>query len=143
MFSGAISKPLYRRLVATWVLLSFLLLILFPAHYHLHHNAHDTTDAFPSVLAEQHVDHHVDLHVSLGHVDDAEHQLDNHVISKGNDVGTQVSAVKLLQWVAILTLVVLVVLQTKTIHQRWFLRDFGSPRTTLVLTPPLRAPPRG
>ncbi|MCG7985384.1 MAG: hypothetical protein JAY90_21915 [Candidatus Thiodiazotropha lotti] len=140
---NALSHPWFRRLVVAVALFSFLLLGLFPAHYHLHHDHDHSAPSALTATTGQHADHHLDLHLGLAAVDDLDHQLDNHVVSPGDDVGTQSSTLKLPQLLAILTLFTLITLQPAAVRGWLSLRDSGSPRSSPRLTPPLRAPPRG
>ncbi|MCG8488324.1 MAG: hypothetical protein MI756_12710 [Chromatiales bacterium] len=142
MPSNTFSQPWFRRLVVAVALLSFLLLVLFPPHYHLHHDHADPASSNVAATIDHHGDHHLDLHLTASVVDELDHYYDNHVVSPNLDAGTQTNPLKLPQLLAILTLLVLIVLHPATLH-RWLpLRDSGSPRSPLRLTPPLRAPPR-
>jgi hypothetical protein len=126
---------LHKRAISCLLIPAFLLLALFPFHYHLHHltdgDAHDSVD-------QRHV---TDLH-ALTAIGDVDHHKDSHIIDPTSHATFKMSGLQLPLFILAFTLLAL--LQPGTQRIRYSLQSPScsfahQPRYS---TPPLRAPPR-
>ena len=123
----------HRRGISHLLILAFLLLTLFPAHYHLHH-----ADEHSGAGTGAHV---ADLH---GHGDAGadDHEDGAHTVALTTDIALKSSGVQMPLLALFLTLTILLPVTAREIRPRPEPVDRKPPRLHRYDTPPLRAPPR-
>lgn len=125
---------LHKRAVSCLLIPAFLLLALFPFHYHLHHVA-VATDHGPDVLG-----HVTDMHV-LTDIAGSSHHKDSHTIDPTSHATFSMAGLQLPLFILAFALLALSLPDAGQICYRLqsVICRFSSP--SRYSTPPLRAPP--
>lgn len=124
-----------RNTIIRLLLLAFVVCVLFPFHYHIHH----VED--PAAQDAETAVHVADIHVHSEAVD-LSHHADSHTVELSTQITLKSSASQL-PWIAILVGIVLTLPFLAQASQNFPLpMQHRLPRSNCHTTPPLRAPPR-
>ncbi len=117
------------------LIVAFLVLALFPFHFHLHH-ADDAASHDSAAYT-----HTIDMHV-YADVSDVEHHGDGHAIEPTTYTTLKITTLQLPLFILAFTLLVLLLPAVQ--HVRYNLASLtrSCSQDTRYTTPPLRAPPR-
>jgi hypothetical protein len=126
---------LHKRGISCLLIVAFLVLALFPFHFHLHH-ADDAASHDSAAYS-----HTIDMH-AYADVSDVEHHGDGHAIEPTTYTTLKITTLQLPLFIAAFTLLVLLLPGAQHIRYRLVSVTQGSSRDTRYTTPPLRAPPR-
>lgn len=127
----------HKQVIIWLLMLSFLLLTLFPNHYHIYHDSGSTTADI-----EAH-DHEVDFHGSAHQIDIDPHQ-HSHIVDLSSDLTRKPMKTQLPLFVLILSLIWLLPLYSGAItHLRLAFSNHKPSGLYRFSIPPLRAPPLG
>lgn len=130
-----LSSTAARHAICRLLVVTFLILLLSPLHYHLHH----TDD--PVGPGAGHATHAIDLHVHFD-TDAIDHHADSHILPSEPKVSLKTSGGHL-PWVAVLiAFVLLLPLLGQGCQPLPIPPSHRLPRCYRHTIPPLRAPPR-
>ncbi|MBE0510663.1 MAG: hypothetical protein IBX49_08050 [Gammaproteobacteria bacterium] len=130
----------YRRLVSALLIHAFVLMMLFPVHYHLQHHGDKHDDVVVSQSHSNVVAHTVNIHPQNSHPA-ATHHADSHVIDPGTELGKP-GTLKLPPFVIALVLALLLPVIDRSCRYRLMRAIALSVPSFRYHLPLLRAPPR-
>lgn len=130
-----LSSAAARHAICRLLVVTFLVFLLFPLHYHLHH-ADD-----PAGESAGHAAHATDLHAHLdsGGLD---HHADSHILPLASEISLKTSAGHLPWVVALIAFVLSLPFLAQARQPLPLPPTHRLPRCNCHNTPPLRAPPR-
>lgn len=130
----------HRRLISALLIPAFVLMMLFPVHYHLQHHDDRHDDVVVGHSHNSVVKHIIDIHSQKNHAA-AMHHADSHVIDSGTELGKP-GTLKLPLFMLALVLVFLLPVIDRSYRYRLTRATASSAPPFRHNRPLLRAPPR-